>query len=77
MDSIENAMAGKLDDVAYYDYVFSGSATAKEGKVSYSNVYVTITPAGEVLTMTSNQKDLHKATGRVIPGYIESITAEE
>ena len=45
-------------------------------ELTYDNVYVTITPDCEVLTMTANKRDMHKGTGRVIPGYIESISAE-
>ena len=76
MDYLESEMAGRLDDVAYYDYVFSGYSQTKEARTTYDNVYVTITPDYEVLTMTSNQKDMHKGTGRVIPGYIEGVSAE-
>lgn len=76
MDYLEKEMAGRLDDVAYYDYVFSGYSQTEEGRMTYDNVYVTVTPDFEVLTMTSNQRDLHKGTGRVIPGYIEGVSAE-
>ena len=76
MDCLEQQMAGRMDDVAYYDYVFSGYSETKEGRMTYDNVYVTITPDCEVLTMTANKRDMHKGTGRVIPGYIESISAE-
>ena len=76
MDYLEREMADRLDDVAYYDYVFSGYSETGEGRMNYNDVYVTVTPDFEVLTMTASQRDLHKGTGRVIPGYIESISAE-
>jgi len=77
MDYLEQELADMLDDIAYYDYVFSGYSKTDDSRMTYDKVYVTVTPAGEVLTMTANEKDLHKGTGRVIPGYIEGITSEE
>ena len=76
MDDIGRELESILDDVAYYDYVFSGYSQTADGRVNYNNVYVTITPDNEVLTMTSNQKDLHKGTGKVIPGYVTIISSE-
>ncbi|MBR5736756.1 MAG: hypothetical protein IKX60_08210 [Bacteroidales bacterium] len=76
MDYLENEMADRLDSVAYYDYVFSGYSETGEGRINYNNVYTAITPDFEVLTMTSNHRDLHKGTGRVIPGYVEGVSAE-
>ena len=75
MDALEANMADRLDEIAYYDYVFSGYSETEAGRVTYNDVYVTITPEGEVLTMTSDKRDMHKSTGRVIPGYIETITS--
>ena len=77
VEGLEQQLAARLDDIAYYDYVFSGYSQTSEGRMTYDNVYVTVTPACEVLTMTANAKDLHKGTGRVIPGYLEGITSEE
>jgi len=77
VESLEDRMADRLDDIAYYDYVFSGYSKTKDGSMTYDNVYVTITPDGEVLTMTANQKDMHKGTGKVIPGYIEGISSDQ
>lgn len=76
MDYLEQEIGERIDDVAYYDYVFSGYSETKEGRMTYDKVYVTVTPDYEVLTMTADKRDLHKGTGRVIPGYIETISAE-
>ena len=76
VESLEERLAGRLDETAYYDYVFSGYSETSEGRMNYDNVYVAITPGGEVLSMTANQRDLHKGTGRVIPGYLEGISSE-
>ena len=77
MDYLERDLATRLDDIAYYDYVFSGYSETEEGRMNYNNVYVALTPDGEVLSMTANQRDLHKGTGRVIPGYLEGISSED
>ena len=76
VESLEEKLAARLDETAYYDYVFSGYSETAEGRMTYDNVYVAITPAGEVLGMTSDRSDLHKGTGRVIPGYLEGISSE-
>jgi hypothetical protein len=77
MDYLERDLASRLEDIAYYDYVFSGYSETEEGRMNYNNVYVALTPDGEVLSMTANQRDLHKGTGRVIPGYLEGISSED
>ncbi len=77
VNSLEEKLASRLDETAYYDYVFSGYSETEEGRMNYNNVYVAITPDGEVLSMTADQRDLHKGTGRVIPGYLEGISSEE
>jgi hypothetical protein len=77
MDYLERELASRLDDVAYYDYVFSGYSETADGRMNYNDVYVAITPEGEVLSMTANQRNLHKGTGRVIPGYLEGISSED
>ena len=59
---------------AYYDYSFSGEARLSKGRRKiFERGYATVTPEGKVLTLASDRKDLHKATGRVIPGYNELL----
>lgn len=60
----------KLASVAYYDYKFSGSVTATDGaKTVFNEYYASLSPENEVLCVESQLKGLHKALGRVIPGY--------
>ena len=56
-------------NIAYYDYKFSGQG--KENGVThiYKETYAAITPEGEVIAVSSSLKNLHTATGKVIPGY--------
>ncbi len=55
--------------IAYYDYRFSGQG--KENGVThiYKETYAAITPEGQVIAVSSSLKNLHTATGKVIPGY--------
>ena len=79
LDSLRAVLAGRLDEVAYYEYVFSGRAVTGGGAVEFKDTYVSMTPALEVVTMSADRSDLHKAGGRAIPGYLEMLggTPEE
>lgn len=76
LDSLEMASSAILDDVAYYDYMFNGMAKGPDSSMEFTDTYVTITPDGRVMSMTSNKKDLHKSLGRVIPGYMDIVQGE-
>ena len=76
LDSLEAASSAILDDVAYYDYKFNGMAKGPDSSMEFTDTYVTITPDGRVMSMTSNRKDLHKSLGRVIPGYMDVVKGE-
>lgn len=77
LDSLEQASAGIIDDIAYYDYKFSASAKGPQGGMDFNDAYASITPDMKVMTMTSNPKDLHKSLGRVIPGYMDVVQGED
>jgi len=55
--------------VAYYDYKFSGKGVENGVTHIYKETYAAITPEGEVVAVSSSLKNLHTATGKVIPGY--------
>lgn len=73
LDSLEKVSSAILDNIAYYDYKFSGSAKGQDGSMDFKDTYVTITSDYKVMSMTSNIKDLHKSLGRVIPGYLDLV----
>ena len=73
LDSLKATMEGRLDEIAYYDYVFTGRAETKTTITELSNAYVSLTPGLEVITMSNDRKDLHKAGGRAIPGYLQML----
>lgn len=73
LDSLENVSSAILDNIAYYDYKFSGLAKGPDGSMDFKDTYVTITPDHKVMSMTTDIKDLHKSLGRVIPGYLELV----
>ena len=79
LDSLRTVMAGRMDEIAYYDYVFSGRAETADAATEFKDTYVCMTPALEVISMTAERKDLHKAGGRAIPGYLQMLgeTPEE
>lgn len=76
LKSLRDSIADISDDVAYYDYAFSGKASGKEKTMDFPKAYASITPNWEVLSMDTETKLLHKALGRVIPGYLEIIGAD-
>ena len=73
LDSLKATMEGRLDEIAYYDYVFTGRAETKTTITELTNTYVSLTPGLEVITMSNDRKDLHKAGGRAIPGYLQML----
>ena len=74
---MERTLEPILGNVAYYDYCFSGTAKKKGAKSVYKDYYVSITPEGEVVSIDSNPKTLHKTLGRLIPGYLELVKNDE
>lgn len=77
LDSLMLGMESRLDDIAYYDYRFSGKAYGDSGEVEYRDSWFTITPDGRILAITHDKKDLHKNAGRAIPGYMEIFSADD
>ena len=79
LDSLRTTLEDRMDEIAYYDYVFSGQAVTGNRYTEYQDAYASITPSLEVITLTANRKDLHKAGGRAIPGYLQMLgkTPEE
>ncbi len=73
LDSLKAGMEERLDEIAYYDYVFSGKAVSESQNSEFPNAYVSITPAFEIITLTEDRKDLHKTGGRAIPGYLQLL----
>lgn len=73
LDSLRAVMEPRMDEVAYYDYVFSGRKETGEQVTEFADAWVSITPALEVIALTSERKDLHKSGGRAIPGYVQMI----
>jgi len=73
LDSLKTLMTDRLDEVAYYDYVFSGKSKAGDMVTEFKDAYAAVTPDLKVIAMTSDKKDLHKTGGRVIPGYVEML----
>ena len=79
LDSLRTSLEGRMDKIAYYDYVFSGRADTDQAYTELLDAYASITPALEVISLTAERKDLHKAGGRSIPGYLQMLgnTPEE
>lgn len=73
LDSLKAVMEGRLDEIAYYDYVFSGKAETDDKIIELTEHYVSMTPELEIIALSSDRKDLHKAGGRAIPGYLQML----
>lgn len=81
---VKERMGDSLYMVAYYDYRVR--AEVKTGGIVrriirrksqiLDDLYFAITPDNEILSMSTNRRTLHYATGFVIPGYSEIIKAE-
>ena len=73
LDSLRTAMEGRMDEIAYYDYIFSGQSVIGDEIINYQDAYASMTPALEVIALTSDRRDLHKSGGRAIPGYLQML----
>ena len=73
LDSLKAGLEDRLDEIAYYDYVFSGRVDTESTYSELQDAYASITPAREVITVSADRKDLHKAGGRAIPGYVQML----
>jgi hypothetical protein len=81
---VKERMGDSLYMVAYYDYRVR--AEVKTGGIIrriirkksqiLDDLYFAITPDNEILSMSTDRRTLHYATGFVIPGYSEIIKAE-
>ena len=77
LDSLRTTLEGRLDEIAYYDYVFSGRAETDSQATDFADAYASLTPNLKVIALTSERKDLHKSGGRAIPGYVQLFGKEE
>ena len=77
LDSLRTTLEGRLDEIAYYDYVFSGRAEIANQATDFAGTYASITPELEVIALSAAQKDLHKSGGRAIPGYVQLFEEAE
>ena len=73
LDSLRTVLEDRMDEIAYYDYVFSAQSVIGEETTNYLNAYASMTPALEVIALTSDRRDLHKSGGRAIPGYLQML----
>ena len=69
LDSLGKALGARLNDVAFYEYVFTGRGTGENYTVLYEEVYAAVTPDLRVLAVSKKKGDLLKTTGRAVPGY--------
>ena len=76
LDSLRAGLEGRMDEIAYYDYVFSGRVDIGNSYSEFPEAYASMTPALEVITVSTDRKDLHKAGGRAIPGYLQMLREE-
>ena len=73
LDSLQTVLEERLDEIAYYDYVFSGQSVIGEETTNYLGAFASMTPALEVIALCSERRDLHKSGGRAIPGYLQML----
>ena len=79
LDSLKSGMEGRLDEIAYYDYVFTARAVCSEGSTDFVDTYASITPDLRVIAYSPDRRDIKKAGGHAIPGYLQLLgqTSEE
>ena len=73
LNALKEMMGDDTLKTAYYDYAYTYSGKVGNQRIPSKNAFATVTPDGRVLTFASDRKDIHKATGLVIPGYRELL----
>ena len=73
LNAMKEMMADDTLNTAYYDYSYTYSGKVGDTRIAPKQAFATVTPDYRVLTYVSDQRDLHKATGLVIPGYKELL----
>lgn len=74
---LEAGLAGRMEEIAYYDCAFSGQAQTASGTVALDGYNAVVTPAGQVMAIQAGTKGIHQGLGKLIPGYTELIKGEE
>ena len=73
LDSLAESFGSHAEDIAFYDFHFSVLAKGKSAVMKLDDAYACITPSYEVVGLTTDQRDIHKATGKAVPGYLDII----
>lgn len=74
---LEAGLAGRMDEIAYYDCAFSGQVKSAAGTMPLDGYNAVVTPSGEVVAIQAGTKNIHSGLGKLIPGYTELIKGEE
>ena len=77
LDKIADELGARLDEVAYYDVVFSGRADNGGSVTTFEDFHACVTADGTVMSFQNGARGLHKPMGHVIPGYLELVKGEE
>jgi len=73
LNAMKEMMGDDTLNVAYYDYSYTYGGKVGDSRIPPKQAFATVTPDYRVLTYVSDKRDLHKATGLVIPGYQELL----
>ena len=73
LNVLKEMMGADTLKTAYYDYAFTYGGKIDGQRIPSKQAFATVTPDGRVLTYAADRKDIHKATGLVIPGYQELL----
>lgn len=69
--------ADTIDNIAYYVYRFACEGKSEDAIYRYKEAYAAITPDNKVIGVSTDLKNLLRATGKVIPGYADKIAGED
>lgn len=73
LDSIAFARAAQADSVLFREYEVIGTAATRYDVKRFDPIFLCIAPDGTVVSSSGNLPDIHKATGKAIPGYMELL----
>lgn len=74
---MEETLGEKLNDIAYYDYRFSGRVKLNGAERQFVDYYATVTPECEVFNFGGQLKAVRRVMGQILPGYLELVKGDD
>lgn len=77
LDSLKVSLGEKLEEVAYYEFVYSAQASSPDTKYIIQDWHFLITPRYHIIAMKQTHTGIARGLGKIIPGYLTVLGENE